>query len=262
MRPPSNSLAVVTGATAGIGRVFAERLARQGHALLLIARDGERLTDIATRLGEEHRVPATALAADLSREEAIDRVVECLASAPNVGVLVNNAGFGTTGHLAEADPDVQAAMVKVHTLAPMRLARAVLPAMVARGTGWIINVSSIAGFAISPGNVNYNATKAYLTRFSLALDAELAGTRVVVQALCPGFTHTEFHERAGMNMRMVPEWLWMSAGEVVDTSIAAAERGRPVIVVPGFRYRVLARLLRVLPVSVMRWGSRWLKRGR
>lgn len=262
MRPPSNSLAVITGATAGIGRTFAERLAQQGHALLLIARDGERLAELATRLGDTHRVATASLVADLSHEDAIDAAVAQLASAPNVGILVNNAGFGTMGHLAAADPDVQAAMVKVHALAPMRLTRAVLPAMIARGSGWIINVSSVAGFAFSPGNVNYNATKAYLTRFSQALDAELAGTGVVVQSLCPGFTHTEFHERAGMDMRMVPEWLWMSADEVVDASIARAERGRPVIVIPGLRYRVITALLRVLPVSLMRAGGRWIKRDR
>lgn len=256
----SGSLAIVTGATAGIGYAFATHLARRGHALLLISRNESRLAEVAAELGAAHGVSVRVLGADLSREAEIDRVAGQLSAEPDVGVLVNNAGFGTTGRLHASDPAVQAAMVKLHTLAPMQLTRAVLPAMVAAGRGWIINVSSIAGFTFSPGNVNYGSTKAYITRFSQALDTELAGSGVVVQALCPGFTHTEFHARARMDMQRVPRWVWMTADQVVEASIRAAERGRPVVVIPGVLYGIITALLRFLPNGVMRWGSRVLKR--
>ena len=261
MTTHSSSLAIVTGATAGIGYAFAKHLARRGHSLLLISRDESRLAEVAAELGAAHGVTVRVLGADLSREAEIDRVAGLLGAEPDVGVLVNNAGFGTTGRLHVSDPAAQAAMVKLHALAPMQLTRAVLPGMVSAGRGWIINVSSIAGFMFSPGNVNYSATKAYVTRFSQGLDSELRGTGVVVQALCPGFTHTEFHERAQMEMEHVPAWLWMSADEVVAGSLRAAERGRPVVVIPGVRYWVITRVLHLVPAAVMRWGSRLLKRG-
>lgn len=256
----TDSLAIVTGATAGIGRVFADRLAGRGHPLLLIARDAQRLVQVAAELGKQHGVPVRTLAADLSLDDEIQRVAEQLAAEPAPGVLVNNAGFGTTGKLHRIDPAGQAQMVRLHALAPMLLARAVLPAMVARGGGWIINVSSVAGFTYSPGNVNYAATKAYLTRFSEALDTEVRDAGVVVQALCPGFTHTEFHQRAVMDMKAIPSWMWLRADDVVDASIRAAVRGRPVVLVPGVLFRVITALLRVAPPSLMRWGSRALKR--
>jgi short-subunit dehydrogenase len=256
----TTSLAIVTGGTAGIGHAFATQMARRGHPLLLIARNEARLAEVAAELGRMYGVRVRVVVADLSRDADIDRIATLLASEPDVGVLVNNAGFGTTGRLHTSDASVQAAMVKLHALAPMQLTRAVLPAMVAAGRGWIINVSSIAGFTFSPGNVNYSSTKAYITRFSQALDTEVAGTGVVVQALCPGFTHTEFHARARMDMHRLPSWAWMTADQVVAASIRAAERGRPVVVIPGVRYRIITALVRLLPNSVMRWGSRVLKR--
>lgn len=258
--PPPSALAVVTGATAGIGRAFAGHLARRGHPLLLLATNADRLEQAAAELRRECRVHVETLAVDLATEDGASRACARLDAEPSPGVLVNNAGFGTTGRLHRIDADRQGRMVRLHTLAPMLLTRAVLPAMVARGAGWIINVSSVAAFTFSPGNVNYSATKAYLTRFSEGLDAELRGTGVVVQALCPGFTRTEFHDRAGMEMRYVPEWLWMTTDAVVRASLGAAERGGPVVLVPGLRYRLITALLRLTPAGVMRWGSRVLKR--
>src|SRR6185295_11802349 len=131
----------------------------------------------------------------------------------------NNAGFGTQGRLHQIAVEPQARMLRLHTMAPMQLTHAVLPRMVARGAGWIINVSSVASFIYSAGNVNYSATKAYLTRMTEVLDVELAGTGVVVQALCPGFVRTEFHARGKMNMSKVPDWLWLKAERVVDASL-------------------------------------------
>ena len=191
----SRGLAVVTGATAGIGREFADQLGAQGYDLLLVARDQRRLAVTAEALTAAHGVAAEPFPADLSRDEDVTLLAERLAASPRLALLVNNAGFGTRGRLAEADIERQEAMLRLHVLAPMRLTRAALPGLLARGDGGVINVSSVAGFIYSAGNVNYCATKAYLTTFSEGLAAELHGTGVLVQALCPGFTRTEFHAR-------------------------------------------------------------------
>jgi len=255
-----HKVAIVTGGSRGIGRSICLGLAQEGCNVVLCARGEAQLRPTEAEIAATG-VKALGIQADVTMAADIDRVVdEAVKTFGRIDVLVNNAGFGTTGRLHASDPAVQAAMVKLHTLAPMQLTRAVLPAMVAAGRGWIINVSSIAGFTFSPGNVNYGSTKAYITRFSQALDTELAGSGVVVQALCPGFTHTEFHARARMDMQRVPRWAWMTAHQVVEASIRAAERGRPVVVIPGVLYGIITALLRFLPNGVMRWGSRVLKR--
>ena len=201
-------------------------------------------------------VEARSFAADLSREDDIERLARVLEAGAEIGVLVNNAGFGTKGKIHKTDLEAQMRMLKLHVLAPMRLSRAVLPAMVQRGNGWVINVSSIAGFMYGQGNSNYCATKAYLTRFTQALDTELYKTGVVVQALCPGFTHTEFHDRMKVDKRTINSMLWMSAERVVDESLAAAERGAPVVYIPGKRNRLIVGLVQLLPHSLMRRGKR------
>lgn len=245
MSPPG--LAVVTGATAGIGREFAEQLAARGHPLLLAARDAARLSAIGAELGGKYGVPVEAFAADLSVEPEIERLGRRLAAADGPAMLVNNAGFGTKGALAQADPERQAAMVRLHVLAPMRLTMAVLPGMVRRGAGAIVNVSSVAGFIYSAGNVNYCASKAYLITFSEGLAAELRGTGVQAQALCPGFTRTEFHRRMDAPAAGLPGLPWMSTGKVVRASLATLDRGGPVVCVPGTTYRLLVRLIRLAP---------------
>jgi hypothetical protein len=256
MPDQSSSLAVVTGGSAGIGRVFADRLARRGHPLLLIARNQSRLDQAAGELSRAYAVEVRTLSADLSTEYGIEEAAGALESEGDVGVLVNNAGFGTKGRIHEIDIEPQMQMLRLHALAPMRLARAVLPGMVARTNGWLINVSSIAGFMYGPGNANYCATKAYLTRFTQALDAELQGTGVRVQALCPGFTHSEFHERMRMDKRTVPAYLWMSADRVVDLSLATIGRDGAVVYIPGLKNKALTTLVRLLPHFLMRRGHR------
>jgi len=252
----TSSLAVITGGSAGIGRVFADRLARRGHPLLLISRDQARLDATASELAAQHKVAVRTLAADLSSEAGIEIAAKALESERDVGVLVNHAGFGTHGPIHATEQSAQVRMVRLHTLAPMRLAQAVLPAMVAAKRGWLINVSSVAGFMYGPGNANYCATKAYLTRFTQALDTELQHTGVRVQALCPGFTHSEFHERMKMDKRTVPGWMWMDAGRVVDLSLAAIERDGPVVYIPGLKNKLIATFVRMLPHFVMRRGRR------
>jgi uncharacterized protein len=242
----SRPVALVTGATAGIGHTFAKALAARGHDLVLVARDVPRLERVAAELHARHGVQVEVFPADLADHGQTTRVVErILAGAPSV--LVNNAGFGTKGTLAETDPAAQEAMLAVHAMAPMRLTQAALPAMVARGHGAIINVSSVAGFTRSAGNVNYCATKAYLRVMSEALAMELAGTGVRVQALCPGFTHTEFHDRMRTKKRYA-SWMWMSSDRVVEDSLRSIERGGPVVCIPGLQYKAIVFLLRHAPM--------------
>jgi hypothetical protein len=243
--------ALVTGATAGIGAAFARRLADRGYDLVLVARDQARLEALAAELREHHAVRAEALAADLSGDEGVERVVVRIAALPALALLVNNAGFGTAGALATAPAEVQERMLRLHVLAPMRLTRAALPGLLARGAlpGRIavVNVSSVASFVYAAGSVNYCATKAYLTTFSEGLGAELAGTGVQVQALCPGFTRTEFHQRIGPAAGDHPGWMWLTADAVVRASLAQLDRRGPVICVPGLHYKLLVGVIRLLP---------------
>jgi len=240
-------LAVVTGASAGIGKVFCERLAALGHDLLLVARDGNRLQALKQELEQAYGVGVEVFPADLTIDTDVSLLAETLARSPNLAVLVNNAGFGTRDALADASPARQEAMLQLHTVAPMRLTQAALPVLLKNKRGAIVNVSSVGSFLFSANNVNYCATKAYLRVFSEGLAAELAGTGVKVQALCPGFTRSEFHRRMGVDSSEIPGWMWMSAASVVGTSLAALERGWPVVCVPGFRYKLIVLLLRLAP---------------
>jgi uncharacterized protein len=259
---PPRPLAVVTGASAGIGRSFCEALAAEGYDLLAVARDAGRLGALATELGRRHAAAVEPLAADLSRDADVDRVVARVAAARGLALLVNNAGFGTRGPLAETDPRAQEAMVRLHALAPLRLIQAALPPLLRRGAGAIVNVSSVAGFFAAPGSANYCATKAYLTTLTRGLAAELAGTAVRVQALCPGFTRSEFHVRAGMtDDGRTPRWLWLDADRVVADSLAALRRGGPVVVIPGRRYRAIVAGLRLVPGRLVGELARWRRRG-
>lgn len=251
----SPGVAVVTGASAGIGREFCEQLAARGHDLVIVARDAARLRTLAAELSARHRIETEPFAADLSEEGEIERLALRLRAGDAPALLVNNAGFGTRGPLLRVDPERQAAMVRLHTLAPMRLTMAVLPGMTSRGSGGIVNVSSVAGFLYSAGNVNYCATKAYLITFTEGLAAELRGTGVQAQALCPGLTRTEFHERMQVSMETLPGMSWMSARQVVGASLASLDRRGPVVCVPGIRYRVLVRLIRLAPRGIFGWAT-------
>jgi hypothetical protein len=251
----SRGLAVVTGATAGIGREFAEQLAGRGHDLLLVARDRDRLTEVAASLASRHGVETEAFAADLTRDDDVTRLADRIAASSRLVALVNNAGFGTRGRLAEADPGRQVAMVRLHTLAPMRLTQAALPVMLRNRAGAVVNVSSVASFVYSAGNANYCATKAYLTTFSEGLAAELAGTGVQVQALCPGFTRTEFHRRMAEPDRL-PWFAWLSAEAVVEHSLRCLDRGGPTVCIPGLRFRFLVGIIRLMPRRLIGWATR------
>ena len=243
----TRQLAVVTGATAGIGKEFCRQLAARGYDLLVVARDANRLEAAKRELEAQHGIAVDVFPADLTVEDDVTRLVGLIAASPRIGLLVNNAGFGTRGTLADASPARQEAMLRLHIMAPMRLTQAVLPILLENRRGAVVNVSSVASFLYSAGNVNYCATKAYLTTFSEGLAAELKGTGVRVQVLCPGFTRSEFHQRMELDVTNLPAWMWLSADQVVRSSLRSLDRGGPVVCVPGLRYKLIVSLLRHTP---------------
>ncbi|HMD97815.1 MAG TPA: SDR family oxidoreductase [Terriglobia bacterium] len=246
-------LAVVTGASSGIGAAYARALASRGYDLALVARRGDRLRQLADELGSRHHAACTVLSADLTRDTDLRRVEEYLAGAPNLALLVNNAGFGTLGRFFEAPVDSQDAMHRLHVMATLRLTHAALRNLVARGEGAVVNVSSVAAWVPRPGTTSYYATKAWMNCFTECLYLELksAGSRVHVQALCPGFTMTEFHDVLGLDRKAISSKVWWMAPEdVVEASLKGLAEGK-LFVVPGLRYRLIVRLLRLLPRGVL-----------
>jgi short-subunit dehydrogenase len=246
---------VITGASSGIGAVFARALAAQGYDLALVARRQDRLQQMADELSKSFPVNSTLLKADLTREAELRSVEEYLAGAANLRLLVNNAGFGTMGRFFEASIESQDAMHRLHVLAIMRLTHAALRNMTARDQGAIINVSSVAAYIPRPGSISYYATKAWINCFTEGLHLELksAGSRVRVQALCPGFTMTEFHDVLGIDRKFISSAWWMAAEEVVAASLEGLEKGK-LFVVPGWRYKLLVSILRMLPRRVVHFA--------
>ncbi len=253
---------MVTGPTAGIGRAFAERLAADGHDLLLVSRDAARLGAVADELAARYGVRADVHPADLADVAAVRALAAQLAARPRVAVLVNNAGFGTHARVVGGDPEVEADMLAVHCAAPLRLMQAVLPGMIARRSGAVVNVASVAAFLPNGAYATYSATKAFVQLLSEGVAAEVAASGVRVQALCPGFTRTEFHARMvargsdPAETARVPAAFWMSAEAVVAASLRALARGGPVTVVPGLGYRALVALARRAPLRLLGWGAR------
>ncbi len=236
----------MTGGGTGIGAAYARALAAAGYGLILVGRREEKLRAVQGEVGGE------ILVADLAAEDGLRTVERRVAEAANLDFLVNNAGFGTTGTFWELPVEGQDRMHRLHVLATMRLSHAALPAMVARDRGSIVNVSSVAAFVQSVGMASYSATKAWMNSFSEGLWLELKSARsgVRVQALCPGFTRSEFHDSAGLDQGAIPESLWTSAEEVVRASLRGLSRDEP-IVIPGWRYRTWVGLQRVLPRSAV-----------
>jgi hypothetical protein len=245
--------ALITGASSGIGATFARRLAADGYGLILVARREERLAALAGDLGGRYGVVVQRLATDLAEPAGLEEVEKCVASCEPVDLLVNCAGFGARGDFVRVDFCRQLAMIQLHVLASVRLARAVLPGMLERDRGGIINVASLTAFIPLPGDATYSATKAYLVSFSQALHEELRGTGVRVQALCPGFTRTEFHSVEQLpesDLARIPATLWSSADEVVAASLRALPRG-PVVCVPGWKNRLIVALARLGVVRIL-----------
>ncbi len=242
--------ALITGASAGIGRAFACELAATGHDLVLVARSADALEELAAQLRRGHGVQVEVLPADLADRDQVQLVAQRVqAYGPGaVDLLVNNAGFGLATRFLRSDVRDEERQVEVMCRAVLVLCHAAGRAMSTRGRGQIINVSSVAAF-VSLGS--YSAVKAWVTTFSEGLAAELAGTGVQVMALCPGYVHTQFHERMGVRMQGVPEPLWLDSERLVRDALRDARKGK-VVSVPGSAYKAVAVATGVLPRPAVR----------
>lgn len=253
----SRPVALITGPTSGIGAGYARRYAADGFDLVLVARDVQRLEQLAGELRDEAGRSVEVLAADLADPAGRARVADRLAAG--VRVLVNNAGFGTAGEFWTADPALLQAQLDVNVTAVMQLTRAALPAMLAAGAGTVINVASVAGLVSGRGST-YSASKAWVIAFSEGLANGLKGTGVGVHAVCPGFVHTEFHQRAGLDMASMPSFMWLEVGDVVSQSLADIARGK-VISIPGVQYKAITSAARMAPRKLVRTLTKRIGRG-
>ena len=244
----SRPTALITGPTAGIGACFARQLAAKGYDLVLVARDESRLHALAAEVEKEYDVDTEVVSADLADREQLARVEQRVADPDRpVNLLVNNAGFGHKRAFLENSVDDEQQMLDVLVTAVLRLTHAALGAMVARGEGAIVNVSSVAGF-LPRGT--YSAAKAYVTSLSEWADLTYRDQGVRVMALCPGFTKTEFHERMDVSRSSAPSWLWLEADRLVADALADLEKGRRVSV-PSKRYKAITGVVRYTPSSVL-----------
>lgn len=241
---------MVTGASAGIGEVFAQALAARGCHLVLTARRLDRLTALATQLRERHGIKVTCIAADLTDADAVAKLCAAIdARGLAVDVLINNAGFGVPGAYHQSDWPTQARFLRVMIEAPCELVHRLLPGMRERRRGAIINVASLAGLVPgSAGSTLYGGAKAMLIKLSQSLSLENAAHGIRVQALCPGFTYSEFHDVTGSRdlVSRMPRYMWMRADAVVQASLAAIEADR-VICVPGLVNRWLKFVAKIVP---------------
>ncbi|HZX05641.1 SDR family oxidoreductase [Kribbella sp.] len=238
--------ALVTGPATGIGRAFAEKLAVEGYDLVLVSRDEARLKEVAADIARLHGVECEVLAADLTDRDELARVEERFRTGP-IEVLVNNAGFGQKKPFWENPVDVEEKQLDLLVRVVLRLTHAAILPMIERGSGAVINVSSIAGFL--QRNI-YSAHKAWVTSFSAGLATGLHAKGVAVMALCPGFVHTEFHERMEMDKSVIPSFLWLDATELVDAAWKDLMRGKA-ISIPSRRYKLIAAAARYTPRALI-----------
>lgn len=252
MSSSSRPVALVTGASSGIGKAFAFALADRGHDLVVVARDTARLDALAKELSDAYGAATEVLTADLSDPTGL-AAVEARVSDPArpIDLVVNNAGFGTSGHFATLPIDREQQEIELNVLALVRLTHAALGPQVERGHGGVINVASIAAYQPTPGNATYGATKAFVRSFSQAVHEELKGTGVRCMVLSPGFTRTEFQIRAGFDSSEVPGFLWQDAATCVSYALRAYDKGRAECV-PGPLNGVTAVFTAAAPHAVTR----------
>jgi short-subunit dehydrogenase len=244
-------IALVTGATSGIGAAFARQLAAEGQDLVIVARDVDRLEGTAAALRSAHRVAVEVLPADLTVEADTTAVRTRLSDVDRpVDLLVNSAGIGLPGRFWETPLADQERMFHLNCTAVLRLSHAAVGAMVPRGRGDVIVVSSVSGFAPTVRG-SYGASKAWATAFAESLSGQLVGTGVHVSALAPGFVHTEFHGRAGLDVSRVPEFMWLSAEDVAASALRDHRAGK-VLSVPGVQYKAIVAASRLVPPAVNR----------
>lgn len=246
-RTTGRPVALITGASSGIGLEFARQLAPE-HDLILVARRKDILESTASELDKKFGSQVTILSADLTREAELSMVAEWIVNEKNLALLVNCAGFGLDGYFWKAGLAEQEKMCRLHIMATVKLSHAALRVLVENNSGGVINVSSVAGF-VWFGNVSYGATKAWMTAFGdgVCIDLHATGSKVTMQTLCPGYTHTEFQQAMGLDpTKVAPPKSWSTASEVVSASLAGLKRGKH-LVVPGWRNRALIRLFSLLP---------------
>ncbi|MEU1535154.1 SDR family NAD(P)-dependent oxidoreductase [Streptomyces fagopyri] len=240
--------ALITGSTAGIGAAFARRLAADGHNLVLVARDTERLAEQATELHDRHGIEAEVLTADLATDDGIETAARRLSDRRNpVDLLINNAGFGNKGRYLEVSMADELTMLKVHCEAVLRLTSAATAGMRERGRGGVVNVASVAAF-VPRGT--YGASKAWVVQFTQGAAKDLAGSGVRLMALAPGFVRTEFHQRAGMGTDNIPNWMWLDADKLVAAALADLARGKT-LSIPDPRYKALMGVVKVAPRGLL-----------
>ncbi|WP_225946288.1 SDR family NAD(P)-dependent oxidoreductase [Plantactinospora soyae] len=247
---------MITGATAGIGAAFARRLAEEGYHLVLVARDDQRLAETAAELTTRYGVAVGILPADLATDEGCATVERRLADTSEpIDVLVNNAGISLNRSFVRSTVEDESRLLRLNVHAVLRLTLAALPGMTERRSGAVINVSSVAGFGpVMPGST-YSASKAWVTNFSESVAQSVRPAGVRVMALCPGYTRTEFHDRAGINTAKTPEWMWLRADDVVRDALRDLDRDR-MVSVPDWKYKLVVFGLRHAPNRLWRAVAR------
>jgi len=239
-------LAAITGASEGLGKEFARQLAAEGYNLIVIARRPALLQELKSGLEATYAIQVEPIVCDLSKPDELKQLEDRLEKEETLEVLVNNAGFGLGSAFPNVDPDAEETMIRLHTIALMRLSRAALVPMCKQKKGYVINLSSVAAFLYGKNSAEYIATKAYVLSFSKSLACDVRRYGVRVQALCPGFTHTGFHSTESMKFfqkSAVPRWLWLCAEYVVRTSLRSIRRTSRVVCIPSLRYKVILALL-------------------
>lgn len=251
--------ALVTGGTSGIGAAFARALAARGDDLVLVARNAERREEHAARLSAEHGIAVEVISADLALHNEVMRVAARLEDPERpIDLLVNNAGFGMHTRLLSPEVEIHEHAIDVMIKAVLVLGGAAGRGMKAQGSGRIVNVSSVSGW-ISQGN--YSAIKAWVRVYSESLSNELHGSGVTVTALCPGWVRTEFHDRAGIKTKSLPDWVWIDVDRLVEEALADVDRGK-VISIPTKRWKFASFLAAKGPLFVIRKVSRMITRSR
>ena len=243
-------VALITGASSGLGAEFARALAAKGADLILAARREARLLALAKQLEAEHGTRTEVLVVDLATDAGIAAVKARILATPNLHWLINNAGFNVKGYFHQAPVDILDRMYRLQVLAPFQLTRAALDAMVARNAGAIINVASLVSFIMTVGSVSYASTKSWLHAFTegIYIEQRNAGSKVRLQSLCPGYVLTEFHDVVGMDRSVIPRSLWLDAPFVVQESLDALEQNK-LLVIPGWKYRLIVWLVRRMPAA-------------
>jgi len=244
--------AIITGATSGIGAEYAKQLAAQGYDLVVTGRREDIIREIADELSGKHHINVDVVITELSEAEGVQKLIDFIDPIEHIDMLINNAGFGLNKYFIRSDIDFQIRMNDVHTTASMKLIYAVLPKMISQEHGYIINVASIAGICPLVRDIVYCGSKAFLINFSEALHMEVINKGIKVQALCPGFTHTDFHgklELSKSDHRKMRKLSWMSAEEVVRYSLKRLKK-KKVVCIPGLANRLMVKAFRLTPRSL------------